>query len=370
MNKIPRVPFRVTTEARISDFCSRIQAKFEVISAFKESDGQCRSLMKYFQFYDTANEGKLNYDQFFDAMTKLNFVGIKRDVENFFNYFDHATSGCIDYRELSELIYGLHLPLPPLKPEAKQTAEKLLNGMIQKYGSAAIHLLSTYVRSLLRSGANARHTVPVDRVDFEMCLQDFVGLEACEITSQALQRLIDAFDPLHTGTFDGASLISTLTKHALPFDRKLMIKDIFLRFEASPSGQVSVMNMANQADFSCHPAVRSSTVTVMQAEDQFYSSLNSPAKTASLTEFFEYYRGISVAVEDDVEFELMLRNTWYAISSNVTKPTLRRVLVTHNDGKQEIVELVDDLGMGRYDVNSAKERCRSRGVGNISSVAL
>jgi hypothetical protein len=45
---------------------------------------------------------------------------------------------------------------------------------------------------------------------------------------------------------------------------------------------------------------------------------------------------------------------------------LRRFKVTTAEGKEEIHSFVDDIGMGRLDVTSAKERVRSaKGIDNF-----
>jgi len=53
-----------------------------------------------------------------------------------------------------------------------------------------------------------------------------------------------------------------------------------------------------------------------------------------ILEWYEYYAGVSMSIDDDAYFELMIRNAWHiaggkGASANTTIP---RTLVTHADG--------------------------------------
>ena len=116
---------------------------------------------------------------------------------------------------------------------------------------------------------------------------------------------------------------------------------------------------------------------VMKAEEALQDLLsvydNARCRDGKVTwqEFCEYYRDLSASIESDVEFELMVRNAWHisggegacANTSNI------RVLVTHTDGSQEVVEVKDDLGMSRKDMKKIEEKLASQGVSDIAKVS-
>jgi len=55
-------------------------------------------------------------------------------------------------------------------------------------------------------------------------------------------------------------------------------------------------------------------------------------------EFLDYYKGLSVGIDDDNYFELMIRNAWHLSGGegSASNSTCRRVLVIHGDGSQEV----------------------------------
>lgn len=71
-------------------------------------------------------------------------------------------------------------------------------------------------------------------------------------------------------------------------------------------------------------------------------------------------------------FELMIRNAWHisggegwsANTSNL------RVLVEHFDGSEEIVEILNDLGLNKNDYDAVVHKLAQQGVKNIKLVKL
>ena len=81
-------------------------------------------------------------------------------------------------------------------------------------------------------------------------------------------------------------------------------------------------------------------------------------------EFLEYYNNVSVSIDNDDYFELMIRNAWH-ISGGVgaaANSANRRVLVTHADGSQTVEEIKDDLGLRASDKEGMMNRLRGQGV--------
>jgi len=75
-------------------------------------------------------------------------------------------------------------------------------------------------------------------------------------------------------------------------------------------------------------------------------------------------------MESDDYFELMVRNAWHISGGSGASgnTSCRRVLVTHDDGTEEIVEIENDLGVGPKDVELMIERLTKQGVKNIKKV--
>jgi len=89
-------------------------------------------------------------------------------------------------------------------------------------------------------------------------------------------------------------------------------------------------------------------------------------------EFVDYYSDISGAIEDDDYFELMIRNAWHMSGGEgwAENTANKRVLVTHSDNSQEVVELTNDLGVDTKDVNSVRRKLESQGLRDIMRIDL
>lgn len=45
-----------------------------------------------------AGSGYIDYDEFFAAMVRLNFVGVQRELEGLFDRYDENCDGTLDYK--------------------------------------------------------------------------------------------------------------------------------------------------------------------------------------------------------------------------------------------------------------------------------
>ncbi len=66
----------------------------------------------------------------------------------------------------------------------------------------------------------------------------------------------------------------------------------------------------------------------------------------TIEEFEDYYKDISASIDNDDYFELMMWNAWHILGGEgwCANTTNQRYLVTHDDGRQEVVAMEDDLG--------------------------
>ena len=98
---------QIAIEEKIDDLERRLKERIEVSSGFAEPLPQSRKMRQALQFFDSAGRGLLNYQEFFQAMTKFNLIGVQREVEALFNRYDDYLTGFLDYKELSLMLYGL-----------------------------------------------------------------------------------------------------------------------------------------------------------------------------------------------------------------------------------------------------------------------
>jgi len=81
---------------------------------------------------------------------------------------------------------------------------------------------------------------------------------------------------------------------------------------------------------------------------------------------------VSASVDDDDYFELMIRNAWHMSGGEgqCANTSCRRVLVTFTDGRQEVVEIENDLGLAADDMAGMRERLEAQGVTGITKISL
>ena len=84
----------------------------------------------------------------------------------------------------------------------------------------------------------------------------------------------------------------------------------------------------------------------------------------SREEFASYYTTVSALIPNEDYFELMIRNAWHISGGEgaAANSANLRVLVTHSDGEQIVVEIKNDLGLDPKDKKAVVARLRAQGV--------
>ena len=72
-------------ETRVQLIETRLRQKLEVTTGFADLELRRKKLYEIFSAFDTDNSGEVSYEEFFAAMTKLNFIGVQRELEAVFN---------------------------------------------------------------------------------------------------------------------------------------------------------------------------------------------------------------------------------------------------------------------------------------------
>lgn len=117
-----------------------IRKKIEAASNFAELEHQIRLLMRIFRYYDADNTGIVTFKDFFAVMTKSNFVGVQREVENLFNRYDEDNTGRLDYLEFCKTIFGKGKRGKLTQPQIDLIA-KIRIGVLRKHGITGLLVL-------------------------------------------------------------------------------------------------------------------------------------------------------------------------------------------------------------------------------------
>lgn len=98
--------------------------------------------MRIFRYYDVDNTGIVTFKDFFAVMTKSNFVGVQREVENLFNRYDEDNTGRVDYLEFCKTIFGKG-KRGKLTQRQIDLIAKIRIGVIRKHGMTGLLVLRT-----------------------------------------------------------------------------------------------------------------------------------------------------------------------------------------------------------------------------------
>jgi Ca2+-binding EF-hand superfamily protein len=99
----------------------------------------------------------------------------------------------------------------------------------------------------------------------------------------------------------------------MSFDRKMVILEAFRRLDKSGTDTVPVYALLQSFDPTTHPCVNEGRITADQAVQFMLNGFkegHDPNGKVYWAEFLDYYKGISLAVYDDENFELLVRNAW------------------------------------------------------------
>jgi calcyphosin len=161
----------------------------------------------------------------------------------------------------------------------------------------------------------------------------------------------------------------------MSFERKQIVREAFNLLDKSGDGVVTVEDILQNYDFSFHPSVSNGSITSDEAATEMLSCFESTGDVdgkVTWSEFLDYYKGISLSIDDDDYFELMMRNAWHLSGGTgwSENTSCKRVLVTHSDGSDEIVEVKNDLGLNYRDMNEVRRRLERQGVQDIRKIQL
>jgi Ca2+-binding EF-hand superfamily protein len=71
------------------------------------NQGEEQILIRYFKYFDLENNGFASLRDFIKTIEKIGVVlGKIHDVTDVFNYYDKETTGSIDYKKFSNLLFS------------------------------------------------------------------------------------------------------------------------------------------------------------------------------------------------------------------------------------------------------------------------
>jgi len=152
----------------------------------------------------------------------------------------------------------------------------------------------------------------LDKSEFNKALKDY----RVSVTNDEGNRLYRLFDMNGDGTISYDELLRGVVGEMNPF-RRNFVKKAFDKLDKNKNGFVEVDDIKDVYSAKNHPDVKLGKKTEEEALSEFldtfelHYSLSHPSskdKKISYDEFIEYYNNVSMSMEDDRYFELMMTN--------------------------------------------------------------
>eukprot|EP01062_Namystynia_karyoxenos_P069209 TRINITY_DN6468_c0_g2_i1.p1 TRINITY_DN6468_c0_g2~~TRINITY_DN6468_c0_g2_i1.p1 ORF type:complete len:544 (+),score=203.50 TRINITY_DN6468_c0_g2_i1:107-1738(+) len=206
-------------------------------------------------------------------------------------------------------------------------------------------------------------------------LKDGMATYGVHLDAGELDHVFQAFDRDGDGVITITEFLRTL-RGPMNQRRRDLVLLAYERLDKNLDGVVTFGEIRKiyEEGTKHHPAVLDGSKTPEEVMREFIANSWDKNKDGTITqaEFLEYYNDISVNIDNDDYFELMIRNAWHISGGEgwCANTSCRRVLVIHQDGSQTVEEIKDDLGIGPEDIDKMRANLEAQGITDIKEIRL
>lgn len=158
------------------------------------------------------------------------------------------------------------------------------------------------------------NSLTLDKQEFIKAIKDF----RVDISESDLGKLYDAFDRDGSGELSYDEFLRSV-RGPMNQNRKVLVHKAFKKLDKDGSGMIDINDIKGVYDAKNHPDVKSGKKTEDDILGDFletfemHHNVSDKARNdhiITLAEFEEYYNNVSMSIDDDAYFELMMTNTW------------------------------------------------------------
>ena len=306
-------------------------------------------LLRAFKYFDLQDTGLCSKEIFTKTMLKIGVTGLSDlEISELFEQFNPNKDGLLDYKEFVSNLYSnksisskkkLQVPNPTptqipapdyqeiqnnlnKKEFLNQTpVEKVLNQIREKLSSRGIKEVCSIARYFRVVDEN--NTQTIDFKEFKKCCEQF----QLNLTDNEIQIAFVSFDRDNTGEIDYDEFLRTIRGDMNDFRRNL-VNQVFNKLDLNGNGEISFDELQAKYSAKNHPEVLSGRKTenevLKEFMDTFQDTYNYLCGTETdniitLEEFMEYYENISMTIDNDEYFEILLNNAWNLNNQNTNK---------------------------------------------------
>ena len=271
-------------------------------------------------FIDSTSEGWLLYDKSFDErknLTKIKAEGLgkqkNREAMNKLVRSNKTPYGTIKDR----INYNLNEQNPTMKYNVNKKEDLLrhLRNILADRGFTGIMSLR---RTFMLIDENSSKKITFDK--FENIFKKF----RFDLSDEEINNLFNYFDKTGSGFIDYDEFVNGVCSNLNKF-RKKILKQIFDKLDQNEKGYVTVYQLRHEYNPREHPLVRQGKRTEDEVLAEFLDILeyhfnllieknddNTDVNDIKVDfdDFCDFYKNISVCIDDDKYFEIMVMSEW------------------------------------------------------------
>eukprot|EP01062_Namystynia_karyoxenos_P011285 TRINITY_DN14030_c0_g1_i1.p1 TRINITY_DN14030_c0_g1~~TRINITY_DN14030_c0_g1_i1.p1 ORF type:complete len:394 (+),score=149.28 TRINITY_DN14030_c0_g1_i1:81-1184(+) len=354
---------RAPPQALLEEQADRLEARLrEHILAkygFDDLRRPKEALRRLFRDFDEDGSGRVAFPEFRKAMSYMHIADQDRAVEALFDRYDRDDSGTLSYSEFSDGIWGF-VPIPGAAPQCRELIATVRSAL---RNSAAGQRGLT--RAFRRMDGNGNKKL--ERSEMAAGLAE-VGVE---LTPDELEMVMVFFDYDGDGTVSATEFLRQV-RGKMNHWRRQLVEMAYRELDPNGDGELTLAEAKQLFNSQQHPAVVSGERTQEEVLADFIAAWDKDGDGAlSLDEFLDYYKDVSTQVEDDKEFEALVRGTWCIPESRRKRGARGTTAVVYfSDGSQTEVEVPSGSGVDTQSVRSVETSLRKQGMQDIYKVSL
>ena len=290
--------------------------KYLGISGFKESD-----LINIFKIYNTENNGELNYielindlygpfepEQTFNPKKNNNNNNINNNIINMNNNDNSIKESLIKKKSQQEIQGNLTKKEYLSENSIKEIIEKIRNKLLPN-GIKGISQIIENFRKI-----DTDNSQGIDYEEFKKASNIF----QFNLNENELEKAFIAFDRNNNGIIEYDEFLRTIRGEMNDY-RKKIVFNAFRSIDINKNGAVNINYIKNKYNAKNHPDVKSGKKNENEVYNDFiyyfdiaYNYLNGSQGDGYVIfdDFLEYYQNISMFIENDDYFELLVNSEW------------------------------------------------------------
>ncbi|XP_046337026.1 calcyphosin-like protein [Haliotis rufescens] len=133
-----------------------------------------------------------------------------------------------------------------------------------------------------------------------------------KLEEKEMEELFAEIDKDSTGFIEYEEFLKAL-RGPMSESRMDLVKKAFKKLDETGDGIVTDQDLVKKYDIKHHPKYKSGEWTATQCRRSFLDTFDiqdNPDGKVTIEEFINYYSGVSISIDKDAYFDLMMRNAW------------------------------------------------------------